>query len=260
MRVRDAIRVQDGAAWIDPELFTLGHEHLEAVRQRSPTAHDGVVLVFQHFDGDTLIAQRGGYFAMIATADALRAEAIGDPNDRGPLRRRALALSENRPMQSGFGRAAAVGVSVVTTVGVAFGRAAILGRRRTDLATDPGHWHVVPSGMIEPAPPGEDPLLTTIARELREELGLSITGLENRLQMLGIAYDEARMRPEICLRLDLDVNESEGASPRGEEYDIADIVPIPFTDLELQRPLTPPARGALALLDLQHGALAEGAS
>ncbi len=77
------------------------------------------------------------------------------------------------------------GVSVAVTVPRGSSRALLLGRRSRRLAADPSLWHVTPSGMLEPGAAGDCSRVPTVATELREELGLVLSGLDER---------EARLR------------------------------------------------------------------
>jgi len=164
------------------------------VARRSPGLHDGPVLALDRLSGDRLEARPGRYFDAVLTADALRAE--WESQGMGPLRARAHGLAGPDPLRSGRGRCAAVGLAVAATHG---GRV-LLGRRSPDLAADPGLWHVAPSGMLEPGSPAERQL----ERELYEELGVTAAGAA---RPLGVGFDLARLRPELCWTLELDSEE-----------------------------------------------------
>jgi ADP-ribose pyrophosphatase YjhB (NUDIX family) len=185
------------------------------------------VLVLERLDGDELSARRSGYFANVRTADALRAEWLRE--GMGPLRARAHALADGDPLHDGHGRAAAVGLAVVATHA---GRV-LLGRRSRSLAADPGLWHVAPSGMLEPGTSVE----AQVERELREELG--VEGAEAP-RMLGVGFDLLRLRPELCLTLELS---GEEVQPGAEFSETRWIDP---TD-DWPADLTPAAAAALAL-------------
>ncbi|RJK97732.1 NUDIX domain-containing protein [Vallicoccus soli] len=236
---------------VDPALLAAGAAHRDAVLARSPGTFDGALLALWSASEDGLVVRPSSYFAMLATCDALRAEAQHDPD--GPLRRRALAAAGD-PWTSGAGRAAAVGVSVACTVPVGGRAHLVLGRRRAGLAADPGAWHVAPSGMLEDGAP--DPLAATVATELREELGvvLDAADVARRLVVLGLAHDVRRLRPDVCVRLDLRAGEVPpgGPHPHPSEYDDRDLVPLDaLPALWARRPpgtLTAPAAGTLALL------------
>jgi 8-oxo-dGTP pyrophosphatase MutT (NUDIX family) len=167
----------------------------------------------------SLLVAKAGYFSMISTCEALREEWLRLPStDPHPLRDLADQVAGPAgPLASGSGRAAAVGVSVTTLIPRGRDLIVMVGKRGRMVATDPGSWHVLPSGMLEPAGPqpvaSESPLVTTAQRELDEELGVAIPAdeLEGRLEVLGIAMDLLRLRPEICLRLVLRPAEAEDA-------------------------------------------------
>jgi 8-oxo-dGTP pyrophosphatase MutT (NUDIX family) len=190
-----------------------------------PRMHDGPVLAMTAVHGGVVHARRAGYFDMVATADAL----AGDP----ALRARAQALAGDDPLRRGDGRVAAIGLSVATLVP---GGGVLLGRRRADLPLDPGRWHVVPSGMLEP---DGDPIAAALTREGREELGVTIDPAAVR--MLGLGWDRARLRPEVCMALTLDALP---ASAGAEEFDVVEV----FDPERAPAGLTAGAACALALL------------
>lgn len=260
----------------DPALEAAGAAHVKTVAARSPGLHDGRLAVLDRVEDGVVHASRSGYLAMLATCDALRAEyldAVGaapggardlelalrtDGVEAGALPLRAVAhlAAGGDPLRTGTGRAAAVGVTVVVTLPAGGGRRVVLGRRRRDVATDPGRWDIAPSGMLEPQA-GDRPVLATASRELEDELGLRVEALADRLQVVGLAYDLLRLRPELCLRLDLTRDESSAGGPTlsDEEFEateLADLGPDGLERLWRTHPphsLTPAAAGALALLE-----------
>ena len=159
---RDDVRVvvTTGRGPVDAALRAGGAAHLAALRGRLPAMHDGAVLAMTAVRGGTVHARVAGYFDMVATGDALAPEPA--------LRARAAALADGDPLRRGDGRVAAIGLSVATAL--PDGRV-VLGRRRADLPLDPGAWHVVPSGMLEPE---RDPIGGALAREALEELGVAV--------------------------------------------------------------------------------------
>ncbi len=197
---RNLVIAEENAPPLDPALRKGGEPHLATLRKSGVALHDGAVLVLSALKDGVLRATQSTYFANVATADALRSEYI--ERGIGPLRERAHACAEGDPLNSGVGRAAAIGVTVAVTVpSGAGGRALLVGRRRNDLAADPGLWDVGPSGTLEPETVG-DPLLQAATRELAEELPrLQATGAQ--MKVLGVGFDLLRLRPEVILRLDL---------------------------------------------------------
>jgi 8-oxo-dGTP pyrophosphatase MutT (NUDIX family) len=230
---RDDVRVtvQDGPWPVDAALRAGGAAHLAALRRRVPTMHDGPVLAMTAVDGGVVRARRGGFYDMVATADAL----ADDP----ALRARASALAGDDPLRRGDGRVAAIGLSVAAMVP---GGRVLLGRRRTALPLDPGRWHVVPSGMLEPEP---DPIAAAIAREGREELGVDVD--PTAVRILGLGWDLARLRPEVCVALTLDAVPVRAG---GDEFDVVEA----FDLARPPAPLTAGAACALALLGKQRPA------
>jgi 8-oxo-dGTP pyrophosphatase MutT (NUDIX family) len=233
VEARDDVRVvvQDGPWAVDTALRAAGAAHLAALRRRVPGMHDGPVLAMTAVRGGVVHARRAGYFDMVATADAL----AGDPG----LRARALALAGDDPLRRGDGRVAAIGLSVATLVP---GGGVLLGRRRADLPLDPGRWHVVPSGMLEPE---RDPITAAVAREAREELGVTIDPASVR--MLGLGWDLARLRPEVCMALALDTVPTRAGGDEFEAVEAYDLAHPPAD-------LTPGAACALALLGKERAA------
>jgi 8-oxo-dGTP pyrophosphatase MutT (NUDIX family) len=247
----DAIAVADVTAPVDGELSAAGAPHLAAIRAER-RVHDGRVAVLDKVAGDRVTAAIGSYFDMIATCDSLAAEYAGSSGPL-PLRERAHLVAGGDPLHDGRGRAAAIGVSVAAVVR---GRGLVLGRRRGDLAVEPGRWHVLPSGIVEEWE--DDPVLDTLARELREEIGVDFgdeAELRARLTPLGLAHDLPRLRPDLCFRLDLeDVPVGELAADRDEldAIEVVDLTPAGLRAFWRNHPpssLTPPAAATVALLE-----------
>jgi 8-oxo-dGTP pyrophosphatase MutT (NUDIX family) len=219
--------VEDGAWPVDARLRAGGAAHLAALRARSPGMHDGRVLAMAAISEGLVRARVGGYYDMVATGDAPAADDV--------LRARAAALAGGDPLRDGTGRVAAIALSVAALVP---GGRVLLGRRRADLPLDPGRWHVVPSGMLEP---GEDPVGAALEREALEELGVAVA--RSSARVLGLGWDRARLRPEICLAVSLHAVPDGGGSA-AEEYDAVEA----FAPERPPEPLTPGAACALALL------------
>jgi hypothetical protein len=250
-----AVVLLDGPLVIDPVLLELGRAHLEAVR-RTRRLHNGDTLCWvgpAATGGITVVG--GRYFDMLATCDAIRAE-----GPDGPRRRRAVEVAGGDPCASGFGRAAAVGVTVLATRPAGERRLVVVGRRSQRVATDPGRWHVVPSGMLELDASGRGAhLAVTIATELAEELGVTIGPdvVETRARVLGLAHDLGRLRPDLVVRIDLTEDELGAEPPQGGEFDDFDHVEVSVRGLDdflrsrAPDQITPAAAGALQLLRRQ---------
>lgn len=238
----------------DPGLLRAGRAYLDSVSAHSPGLHDGAVLAMERVENGVLHVAPSNYYAMLSTCNAVAAEletarALGlDSQPDLPMRQLASELAGGDPLHSGAGRASAVGVSVVVTVPGASGRALVVGRRQNDLAADPGRWHVAPSGMLEP-----EGLFDTVRRELDEELGVELSD-GSHLHVLGLAHDLLRLRPEICLRLDLDQWTGLPASIlEFDRFALVGIDPDGLSQFWADHPpdlLTPAAAGAVALLEL----------
>ncbi len=273
----DAVAVDDAPAPLDEAVMAAGAEHLGRLRAGRPTMHDGPVLALQRLDGAVVRAARAGYFAMIATCDAIRAELDAAPShvrdglpdrygpqrapvDDLPLRAAVHAAAGGDPLASGAGRAAGLGVSAVMTVptpgGPAGSRSFVLGQRSAAVAIDAGLWHVAPSGMLEDLPGGA--LAATVAVELAEEISVSlpVAQIAARATVLGLVHDLTRLRPDVSVRLDLTAQEAATvALPAGGEFD--DLVLVGTDPASVQRfwaehppeRLTPAGAGALALME-----------
>ena len=266
----EVLRVADGTAAVDPRLRAAGGAHLRAVAERSPGLRDGAVLALSQIADGRLVAVRSGYLAMLATSDALRAEILsgqaGEGRVVGPLRQLAHEAAGADPLRTGRGRAAAIGVAVVATIHSGSNRSFVLGLRRRHLALDGGLWHVAPSGMLEPPsldpdgrPRSPDPVEGAVRRELEEELGVALdaTELTGRLAVLGLGYDLLRLRPELCLRLDLDPTELPHGRPQldaaeFESHRLIELAPPALDSFWRRHPpevLTPAAAAAVALAE-----------
>jgi hypothetical protein len=257
--------------WVDPELRAAGQTHLQDVLRRSPQMHDGRVLAATTIHGIDLEYGQGRYFDAIATTDSLCAEYLlsassnGDPADGDPtgLPLRALAhrASGGDPLHCGRGRIAAIGVTLAVTLPLGPTRTVVLGRRSLGVATDPGLWHLAPSGTLEPAP--GDVVIALLLAELSEELGIELPPerLANRLRTMGLSHDLLRLRPEICLRLDLEPGEYPAGGPElsPQEFQAKDMLELSSAGMEHfwsthpPATLTPAAAGALALLENDEG-------
>ena len=246
----------------DPELLAAGQPHLAEMLSRR-RLFDGAIVCWRSTH-DRIEAVRGSYFDATATCDALRAEFEAHPSARLtdlPMRQRVHALAGD-PLENGAGRAAAIGVSVVCTVpststeltsGQPGQRSVVIGRRHASVV-DSGLWHVAPAGNMEEAADGEH-LLHTIADELAEELGITLTAAEvgARATVLGICHDLLRLRPDVVVRLDLGPDERPDHRVDGQEFDELRMVPLDaLGDVWGQLPpgdITAPGAGALALLE-----------
>lgn len=267
-RADEILRLHRRPAHLDARLRAAGERHLAAVADHGGALYDGEVVVLERIEDGVIAAAISSYFSMLASCDSLRAEYLAAGGVRCglvslPLRELAHRAAQREPLRNGRGRAAALGLSMLLTVAAGEGRAFVIGRRHARLATDPGAWHVVPSGMLERSPVG-DSVLATAAKELREELGIGLAPLDlrARLLVLGVGYDLLRLKPEICLRLDLEPHELAGRrlGLAPAEYSEAQIVPLDargFARFWRERPpatLTPAAVASVALLEASTNA------
>ena len=223
VEARDDVRVvvDDGPWPVDPALRAGGAAHLAALRRRVPAMHDGPVLAMTSRRAAASCA-RAGRATSTWWPPPTRWPAI----PRCARGRRRVAGGD--PLRRGDGRVAALGLSVAATLP---GGRVLLGRRRAELPLDPGAWHVVPSGMLEPDP---DPIAAAVAREALEELGVAVD--PGAVRMLGLGWDLARLRPEVCVALAL---EAAPARAGGDEFDVVEA-------FEVARPPAPLTAGAPA--------------
>lgn len=226
---------------VDAALRAGGEPHLQRVLARVPWMYDGAVWALHRIDGGDVHVRRCGYFDRVRTADAL----VEDPAQRALAER----LAGSDPLRAGTGRAAALGVSACCTVrlddrdaGAGARRGFVLGRRG-GLPSDPGGWHVAPSGMLEDPDP-----VAAIAAELREELGVEAP--RDAFRLTGLGWDLLRLIPEVCFRIDLDVDAS-AVRADGHEHRELRVVPLDeaaaFWAAHPPGTLTAPGVAALAL-------------
>ncbi len=222
---------------LDPGLAAVVAREVTALRAEGARLQPGPTLALERLEGEVL---------HLRPADFLDHVGVGRAVTRDPrVRARVTELAGGDPLRSGRGRAAALGVSVVTTVRHGGGRAVVLGRRSPDLPVEPGKLHVVPSGMVEPGP---DPVRATAAMELLEELGVAASAFVP----LGLGWDLRRLTPEALLRLDLDLDGEEvvAAAPREEFSELVLVDDLArFWHEHGPDELTPPGAAALALCD-----------
>lgn len=243
--VREPRLAAGAAPAVDPDLRRAGEAHLQDLAQRSPAMFDGVILALERIDGASIRAGRGSYFDMLATCDAL----AGDPT----LRARAEELAGPDPLRSGSGRAAAVGLCVLALRAGAYSRRVFtIGRRSTDLALDPGRWHVVPSGTLD-----ERGLDGTLRDELETEHGITdASELAGAARAIALGYDLTRLRPELALVLDLGEHPAPDPGPEFSELLEVELAPEALAAVwERLGPaeLTPAAAFALAAAERELG-------
>lgn len=225
---------------VDGALAALGAVQLAELRARGARLAPGPTLALDCVAGEVLHLRDADYLDHVGIGRAI----AGDPEARAL----ATGLAQGDPLRRGSGRAAALGVSVVTTVRHRGGRAIVLGRRADDLPVEPGRLHVVPSGMAEPGT--RDPLRATAAAELAEELG--VDAAPRAFRALGLGWDLRRLTPEALLVLDLDLDGEEvvAAAPT-DEFSGFELVPVGELDAFWAShgpdDVTPPGAAALAL-------------
>jgi hypothetical protein len=260
-----------GEAWLDPELERLGGCHLARVVSAGAKLTDGPVVAMQRSGPGGVDAVRSSYAQMIRSCDALRAEYLAAAGrDRRelallPLRRRAHAVAGADPVRSGDGRAAAIGFSVVLVNRRGPIRELLIGERRRDLATDPGIWHVAPSGTLEPI--GDDVVRETMRVEVPEELPAvaavsqaAVAALIDRTRALGIGYDLLRLKPDLCMVAEVGEDDSwfgDGALSPDEFVGARRVTLTPrgladFWEAHGPEALTPAAAAAIALVEERY--------
>jgi 8-oxo-dGTP pyrophosphatase MutT (NUDIX family) len=151
-----------------------------------------------------------------------------------------------------------VGISVVVEV-VRDGAAhLLLGRRRADLAIEPGRWGLV-AGAVEPTG-GPRPLRATVERELAEEVpallasaGVRPAVAAARATVLGVGVNLVRLSPTVCIAVRLALPPAAGpaAALSASEFTETRLVPATPQGLgvmweQLGADMTVNAAGALA--------------
>lgn len=212
---------------VDERLRRAGRAHVEAVDARAPGLFDGPVLAFRALADGRIQAGRSDYLTMLATSASLA------PGPGARERRAMAAAAAGDAVTSGAGRAAVVGLSVVVVVVVGGGAPhLLLGRRRPDLAVEPGRWGLV-AGAVEPGA-GERPLRAGLARELAEEVpGLLAlararpAAVAARGRVLGLGFNLERLSPTVLVAVTVRVDRTPG--PRellsGDEFTGSRLVP-----------------------------------
>lgn len=249
----EARAVSEIGSGADGRLLEGGQIHLKRQIRANPRMHDGAVLALESALGDELELRHGSYFGMVATCDSLRAEF--EEGHGSPLRDLAESLAAPDPLRLGAGRVAAVGVTVAVTCRASAGRLLLIGRRRSDLAADPGRWDVAPSGMLEPIAGGSEPIRENAIRETQEELGNVLSGAGG-MRMLGVAFDLLRLKPDVILELELPPERFAGLSLSESEFELSDSLDLSHAGIERfwsghgPRSLTATAAGTVALLEM----------
>ena len=253
--------VDDGApVEVNPDVLAAGRPHVDEVLRRAPRTFDGPVLAFRRLDGGRVVAGRSGYLTMLATSGAL-----ADPEVAARLRP-LVERAAGDPVAEGRGRASVVGISVVVEVAHDGGRQLLLGRRRADLAVEPGRWGLV-AGAVEPSG-GPRPLRATVERELAEEVpdllaaaGVRPSVAAGRAAVLGVAVNLVRLSPTVCIavRVALPPGAGPAAVLSASEFTETRLVPVTPGGLrvmweELGADMTVNAAGALAAWEDAGGA------
>jgi len=96
-----------------------------------------------------------------------------------------------------------------------------------------------------------------VSRELAEELGVEVSPAEvaDRAELLGIAHDLLRLRPDLVFRLDLTPAEAQTVTTSTGDGEFAEVRQVavaglaPFWRAHPPTVLTPAAAGAIALLE-----------
>ncbi len=96
------------------------------------------------------------------------------------------------------------------------GGAVLVGRRADHVAGYPGRWEFAPGGVVEPgARPGATPA-AAIARELREETGLTAS---REPTAIAVLYDDVLRTWEMVFRIDAGPGAAD-RSPETDEYSV----------------------------------------
>jgi 8-oxo-dGTP pyrophosphatase MutT (NUDIX family) len=250
--MEDTVVDDGGAVDVDPDVLAAGRPHVDDVLRRAPGTFDGPVLAFRRLDDGRVVAGRSGYLTMLATSGAL-----ADPAVAARLRP-LVERAAGDPVAQGRGRASVVGISVVVEVAHDGAAHLLLGRRRADLAVEPGRWGLV-AGAVEPTG-GPRPLRAAVERELAEEVpallaaaGVRPSVAAGRAAVLGVAVNLVRLSPTVCVavRLALPPGAGRAAVLSASEFTETRLVPATQEGLRvmweaLGADMTVNAAGALA--------------
>ena len=185
-----------------------------------------------------IVGSTAPYFDMVATCDALDHElrdyASGERATM-PLREQLFAeVPPEEALLSGAGRAAAIGISVLTVFAMEKrGYHALLVQRSNNLAVGAGLYHIMPAFVFQPfGPPWWNETLWSIEHQILREFGEELFGMPEfhdwpdsvspdyfksyapvagliamladgraSLTLTGIALNLLSMRPEVCTLL-----------------------------------------------------------
>ncbi len=206
------------------------HAYLHTLQNSNRHLFNGTTFAFKRLQTRPLrlSAYLGSYFDMVATCTALEHELLAAATRRFirlPQRKMLHAqIDETRALTDGRGRSATIGGAVLVVYQhPKNGYQALLSRRTEQHATHPGHYHLMPAFVFQPAAatpqPHEWDVRYHIEREWLEELfGLpegtdfqQHPALEDlqcmeaagdaELHLTGVAVSLLSLRPEICALL-----------------------------------------------------------
>jgi len=176
----------DDALEGEEELAFYNHAVLATYQNRTPGLYNGITYAFKRLRPAPLLkveARLGRYYDMLATCGALEQE-LRDANIHETLRlpgRTLLhrAISAQRVITEGAGRSAALGVACLTVFAHPDGgHRAILARRTSRNATDPGFFHVLPAFIFQPGEAGPAARDWSVRHQVEREYLEELFGME----------------------------------------------------------------------------------
>lgn len=221
-----------------PEFEGPGHAFLNALAMRRPGLWNGDVLCMERMETSTrrITCARGRYFDALVTADLIAVELLnsGIPTAGEAAHPLRTALHRRgNPLVEAAGRPAAIGISCLIVAATPGGPRLILRFVRAKHPGAPVQLHAIPSLMFQAFsdPAVEYSVRHNVFREYLEEVfghpetdhidppppteafyghpdmrflaGL-IRGGGAHLELLGMAVDLLRLRPEVCTLLRID--------------------------------------------------------
>ena len=206
------------------------HAYLATLQNKTQGIYNGVTYAFKRLKQHPLKleAHLGHYFDMLATCAALEHE-LRDSDIEETLRLPARTtlhrdIAYHRAPFEGKGRSAALGVACLTVFRHEGRYKAILARRNSRNATDPGFFHVLPAFIFQPHDPAQPAASWSVRQQIEREYLEELFGMEEgiadfsqqpalvelrammqagtaRIVPTGIVFNLFNLRPEICALL-----------------------------------------------------------
>jgi hypothetical protein len=140
-----------------PEFPVYDYGYLQTMQNSGRNVFNGITFTFKNLRRSPLRVDcsLGRYFDMLATSGALERElrdAAQESAIRVPMRSQYHRhIQPIVALKSGRGRSAAMGVACLTVANIGGEYKALLARRSSKNATDPGFFHLLPAFIFQPA-------------------------------------------------------------------------------------------------------------